>query len=301
MYRLRLIGGPEHGTTFELEPGEHTLGRGSEADVHLLDESVSRRHALLTVAADGVTVLDLDSHNGTMINERLVKSGRAFEGDEVRFGDAAFVLESSEGPSKATVAVQIVGTEQEPSPAPAATPAHPPLPTDSRRLAILYDVGNTINATVGLPSLLEQVLASIFEVVPAERGAILLWDEDERRWAPAAIHTRAPADASDEIAVSRSIIEEALATGEPVFSPDARADERFASSESIEAFTIRSAICCPLMVREQRLGVIHLDTRRAAGAFTDDDVRLVGAIANQAAIAIANARLHDTLRGENLS
>ena len=301
MYRLRLIGGPEHGTTFELEPGEHTLGRGSEADVHLLDESVSRRHALLTVAADGVTVLDLDSHNGTMINERLVKSGRAFEGDEVRFGDSVLVLESSEGPSKATVAVQIVGTEQETAPAPAATPAHPPLPTDSRRLAILYDVGNTINATVGLPSLFEQVLASIFEVVPAERGAILLWEEDERRWAPAAIHTRAPADASDEIAVSRSIIEEALATGEPVFSPDARADERFASSESIEAFTIRSAICCPLMVREQRLGVIHLDTRRAAGAFTGDDVRLVGAIANQAAIAIANARLHDTLRRENLS
>ncbi len=298
MYRLRVIGGPNHGETFELAPGEYTLGRGEGADIQLVDESVSRRHALLTVTAEGVTVLDLDSHNGSRINGRPVKSSRAFEGDELRFGDSRLVLERAAEASQATVSVQVVGSAPEPSPPRA--PARGGLPTDSHRLATLYDVGNTINATVGLPSLLERVLATIFEVVPAERGAILLWEAEQQRWTPAAVHTREPARADDEIAVSRALIEEAFATGGPIFSPDARADERFRASDSIEAHAIRSAICCPLIVRDQRVGVLHLDTRQAAAAFSEDDVRLVGAIASQAAIAIANARLHETLRQENI-
>ncbi len=300
MYRLRVIGGPSHGETFELAPGEYTLGRGEGADIQLVDESVSRRHALLTVTAEGVTVLDLDSHNGSMINDRPVKSSRAFEGDELRFGDSRVVLERAAESSQATVSVQVVGSAPEPSAARAPTAAGAPLPTDSHRLATLYDVGNTINATVGLPSLLERVLATIFEVVPAERGAILLWEAEQQRWTPAAVHTREPARGDDEIAVSRALIEEAFATGGPIFSPDARVDERFRASDSIEAHAIRSAICCPLIVRDERVGVLHLDTRQAAAAFSEDDVRLVGAIASQAAIAIANARLHETLRQENI-
>jgi Nif-specific regulatory protein len=303
MYRLRVIGGQASGATFELTPGQYTLGRGADVEVRLADESVSRRHALLTVTAEGVTLLDLDSHNGSCINGRAVKSGRALEGDELEFGDSRLVLERSAASSGATVSVQIVGSAEEAPAAVSAQPpaARPPLPTDSHRLAILYDVGNTINAAVGLPSFLERALATVFEVVPAERGVIMLWEDGERRWVPAAVHTREPAEAEDEIAVSRAIIEEAFAAGGPILSPDAGADTRFSSSDSIETFAIRSAICCPLVVRGERVGVLHLDTRQAADVFTDDDVRLVGAIANQAAIAIANARLHETLRQENIS
>jgi len=128
----------------------------------------------------------------------------------------------------------------------------------------------------------------------------MLWDDPEGQWVPAAVHTREPALRGEPIAVSHAIIDQAFASGGPLLSADATADARFNASESVEAFTIRSTICCPLVVRNARLGVLHLDTRRMAGAFTESDVQLVGAIASQAAIAIANARLHEALRQENL-
>jgi len=297
MYRLVVVGGLDSGRAYELAPGEYIVGRGTGVEIPLADESVSRRHALLTVTEDGVTVLDLDSHNGTRVNGRVVKSSQVLDGDEVRFGSSVLMLETRSAASGATVSVQFTREEGVP-----AAPSAPliALPEDSRRLAILYAVGNAINSAVGLPELLDKILATIFEVVPAERGAILLWDEAERRWAPAAVHSRDAAAGQGEIAVSHAIIEKAFEAGAPILSADARSDVRFGASDSIEAFAIRSTICCPLAVREERLGVLHLDTRQATEAFSEQDVRLVGAIASQAAIAIANARLHDALRQENI-
>jgi Nif-specific regulatory protein len=306
MYRLRVLVGPDHGAAFELTPGDYVLGRGTDADLRLADESVSRRHAHLSVTGTGLTLVDLDSHNGSYVNGQAVTSGRAAEGDELRFGDTRLALERSEGPAKATVSVRLVGpdrTEAEGAKRPApqkAQPTQPPLPSDSRRLGILYEVGNTINAAIGLDALLERVLASLVDVVPAERGALLLWEDDEQQWRPAAVQARQGVSGGSDIAVSRAIMDEAFATGGPIYSPDAPADPRFRSSDSIEALAIRSSICCPLIVRGERLGVLHLDSREPE-AFTDEDVRLVGAIGNQAAIAIANARLHETLRRENVT
>jgi len=297
MYRLVVVDGRDSGASHALAPGEYVVGRGGDVAIALSDEVVSRRHAVLTVTEAGVTLLDLDSHNGSFVNGQPVKSAQLVEGDELRFGTSRLVLESAP-PSSPTVSVQIVDSEKPTSVPPGPQPL--PLPVDSRRLAILYDVGNAINSVVGLPELLEKILATIFEVVPAERGAIMLWNGGEGEWVPAAEHTREGTLARGEIAVSRAIIEEAFSAGGPILSPDATLDSRFGSSDSIEAFEIRSTICCPLVVREERLGVLHLDTREATGAFSEKDAQLAGAIANQAAIAIANARLHDTLRQENL-
>ncbi|HPD14043.1 MAG TPA: sigma 54-interacting transcriptional regulator [Planctomycetota bacterium] len=295
MYRLVVIGGPESGKVFHLPPGQYVAGRGAGADILLADDSVSRRHASLTVSEDGVTLLDLGSHNGTRVNGQPVKSAQIVEGDEVRFGDSRAVLERSAAGAGATVILPPEGR-----PSLVRSRQGIALPEDSRRLAILYDVGTAINSTLALSDVLGRILSTIFEVVPAERGAVVLWDPAERQWRPAATHTREGAGSGGDIVVSRAIIEKAFEAGRPLLSGDARSDARFGHSDSIEALAIRSTICCPLVVRGERLGVLHLDTRGATEAFTEADVRLVGAIANQAAIAIANARLHDVLRQENV-
>ncbi len=297
MYRLVVIGGLDSGKAFPLPPGEYIVGRAAGAEVQLPDDSVSRRHALLTVSEEGVTVLDLDSHNGTRVNGQLVKTSPVSEGDELRFGSSRAVLERVPDPATATVALEPYKAQR---PAPAPTQRGVALPQDAHRLAILYEVGTTINTAVELPQLLERILAALFGAVPAERGAVVLWDDAEGQWRPAATHARDREVAPGELAVSRAIIEKAFEVGGPLLISDAGSDARFGPSDSIEALAIRSAICCPLVVRGERLGVLHLDTRSASGAFSDDDVRLVGAIANQAAIAIANARLHEALRQENL-
>jgi len=297
MYRLVVVGGTDSGLVFELAPGEHVVGRGEMVEVRLSDESVSRRHAVLTVAEDGVTVADLDSHNGSWVNGRPVKSAPVSDGDELRFGNSTTILERPVSPGGATVSFQIIEQDDVVRPA-ARRRVH--LPEDSQRLRILYEVGNAINSEIGQPELLESILATIFDVVPAEQGAIVLWDEQHEDWVPAAVHRRHGAAAAGDLVVSRAIIEQAFASGGPVFSDDAKADARFGPSESVETFAIRSMICCPLTVRDERLGVLYLDTRQITSAFTEEDVELVAAIANQAGIAIANARLHQRVRQENV-
>ena len=296
MFRLVVTGGVDAGAAYQLQPGEYVVGRGQDADIVLSDESVSRRHAIITITDSGATIVDLDSHNGTFINGQRVKSAQVLEGDELRLGESRLVLEATAPSPQATVSIQVVtGT-----PGPAAPTTRLPttaLPEDRRRLATLYEVGNAINAAADLPELLERVLSSLFEIVPAERGAILLWDAANRRWLPAAARTRA--SGRHQIAVSHAIIEEAFESGGPVLSPDAAADARFGPTESIEAYSIRAAICCPLLVRGERIGVLHLDTSHP-GAFSEEDARLVAAVGNQAAIAIANARLFEELRSENI-
>ncbi len=297
MYRLVVVGGGDSGLSFDLTPGEHVVGRGATVEVRLSDESVSRRHALLTVGEDGVTVADLDSHNGSWVNGRPVKIAALSEGDELRVGNSQMLVERPVSPAGATVSLQIIEQDDFVRPA-ARRRVH--LPEDSERLRILYEVGNAINSETSQPALLERILVTIFDVVPAEHGAILLWSPEREAWLPAAVHRRHGAQDAGELVVSRAIIDEAFASGGPVVSDDAKADARFGPSESIETFAIRSMICCPLVVRDERLGVLYLDTRQIASAFADEDVELVAAIANQAAIAIGNARLHDKVRRENV-
>jgi len=79
------------GRWLDLAPGDNVLGRGPEAIVALEDDRVSRRHAVLRVAADGsATLEDLGSKNGTFLRGRPLKNRTPLEdGDEFVLGDTS--------------------------------------------------------------------------------------------------------------------------------------------------------------------------------------------------------------------
>jgi len=94
--RYQLVGEVAgHRRTFPLGMGEHTVGStpGEERHLVLPVRGVSRRHGVITPGADGVTVADLESKNGTFINDRRVRQGSVAVGDTVRFGPVALRLE----------------------------------------------------------------------------------------------------------------------------------------------------------------------------------------------------------------
>jgi adenylate cyclase len=84
--------------------------------------------------------------------------------------------------------------------------------------------------------------------------------------------------------------------GEPVLTTNAREDPRFGGQESIIAFNLRSILCVPLMVKSELIGVIYTDNRIRTGIFSESDRDLLQAFANQAAVAIENARLFSSLK-----
>ena len=87
-----------------------------------------------------------------------------------------------------------------------------------------------------------------------------------------------------------------VAGAENDFTGAYEADPRFAGQESIITHNLRSILCTPLCIRDHSIGVIYADNRVQSGIFVDADRDLLTAFANQAAVAIENARLFQQIR-----
>jgi Nif-specific regulatory protein len=143
---------------------------------------------------------------------------------------------------------------------------------------------------------LNRVLDVTIRRLRAERGMIILLDP-----LTGALRTRVVRNIREGAAVRdskrspQSIVKEVISTGQAVMSADARADERFVESESVIAENIVSILCAPLIIKERIAGAIYIDHRQARHLFSQKDLTFLEAFADQAAIAIENARLYEEL------
>ncbi|MGC9025204.1 MAG: adenylate/guanylate cyclase domain-containing protein [Chloroflexia bacterium] len=168
---------------------------------------------------------------------------------------------------------------------------------ERNQLSTLYEISQALNSTLSLAPLLELVMDRLIAVTRAERGFITLLDapSGELRFAVARNMDRTTVEGRD-FQVSRGVIERVAREGQPVLTDNAGADPRFADRESVICFGLRSIMAAPLRVRERLLGVVYVDNRIQTGIFSREDLDLLVAFANQAAIAIENARLFDDLQ-----
>ena len=163
-------------------------------------------------------------------------------------------------------------------------------------LQALAGIGQVVNSTLEVDAVLQIVMDTIVRLMGAERGFLMLRDERgemvtriARNWEQESIN-------KNEFAISRTIIERVIHGGEPVVTTNAREDPRFGGQESIIAFNLRSILCVPLIVKSELIGVIYTDNRIRSGIFSESDRDLLTAFANQAAVAIENARLFSSLK-----
>jgi phosphoserine phosphatase RsbU/P len=159
---------------------------------------------------------------------------------------------------------------------------------DAQRMKILLKVSSKLS-NFDIASLLKELLDIIFEVMPADRGTILLYSPERKRFRTMASKTRGGGEA--KVRISRTIAKEVLRTKESILSADAQADDRFNLGMSIVDEDIRSALCVPILSNDEIMGLIHLDTQNEDEQFEIADCELLTAIGMQAALAIENARL----------
>jgi PAS domain S-box-containing protein len=162
-------------------------------------------------------------------------------------------------------------------------------------LLALANIGQVINSSLEIDEVLRIVMDHIVRLTRAERGFLMLRDEAgqmvtrvARNWEQASIK------ASE--ATSRTIIQHVIESGEHVLTTNAQADQRFSQQNSIIAMNLRSILCVPLKVKNDLIGVIYADNRIHTGIFTEHERDLLVAFANQAAVAIENARLFSSLK-----
>jgi transcriptional regulator with GAF, ATPase, and Fis domain len=300
--RLTAIAGRLKGAVFSIEDFPVVIGRETAATLCLADASVSRRHTQIEKENDEFVILDLESLNGTFINDVPIKRRTLQHGDRVRIGDSQFLFLLHEGDTAAlSTTIQFDEEAHAVSGSTLQIKFNDALYLMARDLSALMKISTTINAIRGVEELRKTLIELLFEVVPAERGAILLTAEhakdDESEFASVfALHRHRGPDQS--IKMSRTITRAVLQKRESILIANQSAAPTL-QSESLVRDRPHSILCVPLIMLDRPLGVIYLDTREPDVDFDKDHLQLVTAIAAISAVAIENARHIEWLVSEN--
>jgi transcriptional regulator with GAF, ATPase, and Fis domain len=309
--RLVGIGGPLKGTAFSLPGGEVSIGRDSSNHLWAPDPALSRRHCLVVASDDQVSIRDLGSRNGTLVNGVPIEQQQMRHGDQIYIGDSVLLfLLNEEGEHFARNPVEFQDTAAiDGSPLllraedslylqPENTGAS--LPASERRardLNSLLKIATGIGGIRDQDSLQWQLLGFIFDVVPAERGAVLLCDYPEEFTSTAAWdRIRGP---GHPVRVSRTVVQRALEERVGLVVSDVLGNEALRQVKTLFELKVRSLLCVPLLVADRVLGAIYLDSTSPTVQFDVDHLQVMTAVAGIASLAFDNVHHWEKLRQEN--
>ncbi len=291
-----------------------SIGRDPTNQLPLQDPRVSRVHVRIQKQKDQYFLQDLDSSNGTYVNGKLVTQCVIREGDEIVVGDTRLkiVSESSslESLSKEEVSIVLEETPQTRVTSSLDCKHSTFLDVDGRglkldqfkktakNLSILYKSGNIFNSILNEENLIVKIVDMVMEVIHADRYVILFRDEKTQELVPRIVKRSEQRKGYSPIAISRSIVETVLKEQVGVICAHTGLDDRFKNAESFYAYGIKSAMCVPIAIKNQILGLIYCDSLIKISHFEEDDLKLLTAIASQAAIALENARLYREIRDQ---
>lgn len=296
--RLAAIAGKLKGSVFPFTDEPVVIGRETAVEVCLADSAVSRRHSKIEKNADQFWISDLQSLNGTFVNDVPVKQRQLQHGDRIRIGDTQFLFLLHDG-DVSSHASNIEWDERKlGSGSTIQVRFDDALFLMARDLTALMKVSTAINAIRGLAELQQRLLELLFEVVPAQRGAIMLSGGEEPADLAAMFGLDRDGNVDTTIKVSKTIVDRVLAEGVAIVSNELASESSNAAASLLATHT-NALLCVPLKMLERTLGVIYLDTSTANTRFDNDHLQLVSAIAGIAAVAIENVRHLEWLEGEN--
>jgi adenylate cyclase len=262
-----------------------TIGRQLDNEIVLNHAIVSRKHARIELRGRQIWLVDLDSRNGVTVNRLRVKEEQLGDGDLIGVGPFELHYED-----RAAQSLVLDDNRYFPLASDAQAVRSHELRLEPADLQAFYTIAMGLGQVLDFRELLDRVMEDVTRVVPAQRGFLLLRKGEEL--VPRVVLPVA----TGEIAISGTIVRKALEGRQAVLTRDARLD--FAGSDSVISANIRSAICAPLLVEGNAIGLILLDSP-GRDQFTERDRDLTVAIANFAAVAIERARLSEELRAQD--
>ncbi len=172
---------------------------------------------------------------------------------------------------------------------------------DYEKLRVSYDLSRAIGVELDIDTLLAKILDRAFDLLSADRGVVLLYDDDKEELVPRCVRTKRKAAQDEPVVLSSTIINEVVRDKAAVLSSDASVDSRFSGAHSIIMQGIRSSMAVPLLYGTELFGIMLLDSQIAANAFQEKDLQLFQNVANQAAVAIQNSLFAKKLQQEALT
>ena len=282
------------------------IGRHPEQDMQILDRVVSKEHAHVERQTDGgYAIRDNGSRNGTYVNGVLAKGlHRLRNGDRITMGSTEIIYheDTKTDPlaGKVTIHTDSIETHIRSRMTDEEGDRFLPenqitdvqlLRRDYEKLRISHELSNSIGLEMDLDALLHKILDKAFEIFPADRGVILLKTENVEHLVPMVVKSRDGNMDAENVRISQTILHEITQEKRAILSSDAMMDSRFQGAHSIILEQIRSTMSVPLLHDNEVLGVIHLDSKIARGAFTEKDLQILQGYGKQAAVLIQHNAL----------
>ncbi|MEM7232071.1 MAG: HD domain-containing phosphohydrolase [Planctomycetota bacterium] len=299
---LRVKAGPQKGTQFEISQDSHVLGRDTSGEIQILDQGISRRHAEVLRIGPMYFIRDLESRNGTFVNDARITEEILRVGDQIALGNTVLVFEdrsaqlkdasgifAPEMPSapemSPTSTIQLQVTQS----LPAASAPESKDTVEERNLEVLLHLSQIISEEKNLSKLFSRVgellgksldadhlyvlgLAEGTEVgdgkIDFEKSFEMLgrYDKDE--------------GTGQAAGVSRGILTDCLRHNRSVLTADASLDQQFNAMESVVMNQLRSVMCVPICALGKSIGCIYLYSTKA-DAFRSEDLELASAVGIQ--------------------
>ena len=323
MASLFVIQGRDQGSRFQLEEAAHSIGRTHANSIRLHDTEVSRNHAELLRRGETYLVRDMGSSNGTFVNGRLISEHELASGDQLQVGRSLLLytgfledpledlagkvdivpLAPEDDGSRIVASLSQTGGSEWLMPDGGAS-SNPWLARARSNLQIMYRTALAVSHTMDIDQLLARIMDMIFDWVEADRGCIMLKDLETGKLTPKVRRHRRGLRSDETISISKTILDYVVEQNEGVLTSNARDDSRWDPAQSIVKLGVREAICVPMQGRYEVVGVIYIDTSvspqkmlsaKGANQFSEEHLRLMSAIAHQAALAVEDTSYYKAL------
>jgi signal transduction histidine kinase len=250
--------------------GAHTIiGRSEACQIRVDDPMVSAAHAEIIRTDDGTYhVRDLGSRRGTFVGNRKVSEARLKHGDELMIGAARLRFEDASSAAEKADDQELV------------------------RLRAVVELTRAVGVEHDLQRVLERVLATCFQLLRADRGAIVVYGPNSKT--PFMTVTKSRSGDDEEVNVSSSVVSQVMITHQPYLRTEANNDAVLQRSASLSMHNVRSVMAVPLRYQADEtewLGLIQIDSSATMNVFGPKELELLEAIATPAALAVKNAML----------
>ena len=294
MPRVRIKTGPNQGQIYTIGDETITMGRDTACTIQILDKGASRQHAEIFRIGEMCFIRDMQSRNGTFVNDEKVSEELLREGDRVQIGSTVLVFESSAQVRGETKGIHFTEAGEETfgqtlelrlDDLAGFDEEGRGESRDTANFRALFQLGKILSAERDEQQLMDKILKFLASQLPADNLYLFVRDEQTNNLVAKA---RLDLEPSGAVPVSRTIIRRCIQEQRSILTSDAATDARFKTGDSIIINRIRSVICVPLVSQERIRGVLYLSGSRAGQGFVEEDLELATAVGTQAGVALEN-------------
>ena len=291
---IRIIKGEEKGRVINLPTTRpFSIGRDPESDLSLEGDEVSRHHAEIIAQEKVYFIKDLNSSNGTFINNKRITKEMLKDKNIIRIGQVELVFELSVAMSRPEIfetrlipldddkgiRADLVEIKLSPD---SQTPARHSVPTKgkeitSQPLTTAHQIARLIGSEKDIQPLLPEILKLLVGLTQANQGYILAWHKEQDIIMAQAMYPKE----DPSLKISRTIVRRVIQYTRPLLTSDAMVDPRLPASQSAVLFNIKSVICVPLFSNPEGAGVIYLSSDKANWSFNTEHLELASTVGIQ--------------------